>query len=286
METPEPAAALADPPPPPIEPPPYSSPPARASDRPAISRRRLRLLRWLTYGSLAAFVVYSVISGQVGLRRQADFQLVANTTRQIGNNELQATVNDLSSRWFGHPSMWQPSGLPANTAVHYFAVQGATQVQLIDALDNSDICSHYHCLPDPAVPNAVARALEGQDEVVPSAAYCYSPSTFSFHFHHFIVLPQWSPTIGSVRKTLVQEWNALEGVLLTHEVGHIQIANQYLATLNQQSQRLATCQAMDAFWQNPHLWDGLDAAQNAYHARLRADCRPEIGCIPFGWMGW
>src|SRR5215467_12484047 len=99
METPEPAAALADPPPPPIEPPPYSSPPARASDRPAISRRRLRLLRWLTYGSLAAFVVYSVISGQVGLRRQADFQLVANTTRQIGNNELQATVNDLSSRW-------------------------------------------------------------------------------------------------------------------------------------------------------------------------------------------
>ena len=30
----------------------------------------------------------------------------------------------------------------------------------------------------------------------------------------------------------------------------------------------------------------LNADQDAYHARLHADCRPEIGCMPAGWMGW
>jgi hypothetical protein len=40
------------------------------------------------------------------------------------------------------------------------------------------------------------------------------------------------------------------------------------------------------FWNNPHVFDKRDADQSAYHARLRADCRPEVGCMTAGWMGW
>ncbi|HET7467633.1 MAG TPA: hypothetical protein VFL29_13315 [Candidatus Dormibacteraeota bacterium] len=249
----------------------------------------LALMRIALYGLIAALIVNSVLAGQLGQLRNDNARLAAQAQqRQNQVNELQALVDDLRSRWIGNPALWQPSNLPANTVVRYFTVTGATQAQLITSLDNSGLCAQYSCLPDPAVPkNSPAWALEGEDQALPSSPYCYSPRTISYHWHqHIITMPQWSPEPGSVKIFLVEEWNALEGVLWTHEVGHVVVADQYLATLNQQSERLPTCQAFVNFWKNPHLWDGLDAAQNAYHARLRADCRPEIGCIPEGWMGW
>jgi hypothetical protein len=178
--------------------------------------------------------------------------------------------------------------VPANTVVQYFDVSGTTQVQLIDSLDADGLCSRYNCLPDPALPaGSPAWALEIDGYAVPSTPYCYTPSTITFRFaQHTILLPRWSPKIATVKTLLVKEWNALEGVLLIHEAGHVKVADDYLAGLNAQSRRLPSCAASVAFWANPHLWDGLNAAQNAYHARLRADCRPEIGCIPAGWMGW
>ena len=254
------------------------------------------LLRISLYGVVAGLVVYSLLAYDLAQLQAENGRLVGQTTTEQQQIEqqreqlviLQATIDDLRQRWIGDPALWQPAGVPSNTTVQYFDVTGTTQTDLIDALDNDGLCSQYRCLPDPAVPaSAAAWALELDGYAVPSAQYCYTPRTISYHFaHHVILMPRWSPTLGSVKITLVQEWNALEGAILTHEIGHVNVADAYLVGLNQQSQRQPTCQAMNAFWQNPHLWDGLDAAQNAYHAKLRSDCRPEIGCMPPGWMGW
>jgi hypothetical protein len=84
----------------------------------------------------------------------------------------------------------------------------------------------------------------------------------------------------------VEKWNALAQVIYTHEAGHVAIDKQDIAALNAQAQKLATCDALYKFWDDPHVFDKLQADQLAYHARLRADCRPEIGCIPPGWDGW
>lgn len=277
----EPPPALLEPPPPPLVEPP---------------RRRLawhakwpvRAVGVLSYGLLVSIILTAVVAPALSRLRMPSVRLTANVATQQGPSRgFLAIVYDLESRWVGQPALWQPSGVPANTEVQYFAVSGTTQLQLIDSLDNSGLCSKYHCLVDPAQPpGSVAWALEDDGYALPSAPYCYSPRTISYHFEHTILLPGWSPRIATVGALLVQKWNALEGVLLTHEAGHVRIADDILAGLNAQSQRLSTCSAFDAFWSNPHLWDGLDAAQNAYHARLRADCRPEIGCIPAGWMGW
>ena len=85
---------------------------------------------------------------------------------------------------------------------------------------------------------------------------------------------------------LVEEWNALMQVLYTPEAGHGVIDRKDINALNNQAHRLHTCAAVFAFWARPSLWKKNDADQLAYYARLYADCRPEIGCILYGWMGW
>lgn len=290
-------STIAPPPPPPpaeIEPAPPPAPPqpaAPAQTRPIVWHAgwKMRAFGVACYGLLVAIILSTVVPPVLDRMRAPDIRLTAHVGTQPGQTRsFLAIVYDLESRWVGQPPLWQPSGLPANTVVQYFAVSGTTQPQLIDSLDNSGLCARYQCLVDPALPpGSVAWALEDDGYIVPSAPYCYTPSTISYRFvQHTIVLPGWSPRIATVQTLLVQRWNALEGVLLTHEAGHVKVADDYLATMNAQSERLSTCAAFVAYWSNPHLWDGLDAAQNAYHARLRADCRPEIGCIPDGWMGW
>lgn len=254
-------------------------------------------LRVCLYGLVAALIIYALLSADLRHLDAVDAQLVTQTSlqqRQIDQlngqvNQLQATVDDLRQRWIGDPPLWQPSGVPSNTTIEYFDVIGTTQADLINALNNDGLCAKYGCAPDPAVPNNNVAWAQEQDSstVEPSAPYCYTPRTISYHFTgHTVRMPRWSPKPGTAKITVVQKWNALEGVMLTHELGHVKVSEDYLSSLNAQSQHLASCQAMNAFWQNSHIWDGLAGAQNAYHAKLRADCRPEVGCIPPGWMGW
>jgi len=197
-----------------------------------------------------------------------------------------ATVpfDDFQALWFGQPAVWVPP-TTATFDVHYFVVHGVTQPELTASLDGDDLCQVYHCLSDPGQPsNKSACALEGT-EVGPSVV-CYSPRTATFQFRQYLLLPQWTPAVGSVAIRLVEAWNALMHVLYVHEATHASIAVKDLQALTDQSHRLATCTEWAAFWSNPHLFDQLNADQSAYHATLRADCRPEIGCVPYGWMGW
>lgn len=92
--------------------------------------------------------------------------------------------------------------------------------------------------------------------------------------------------VGGVKISLVNKWNALEQVIYTHEAGHVAIEVQDLAALNDQAHLSPSCAALFAFWSNPSVFDQMNADQNAYHARLRADCRPAVGCFQDGWMGW
>ncbi len=252
--------------------------------------QRLLLIRIVCYGAIAGLIVNAVLSASIAELDASNAQLASDKSAQSEQiSSLRALVQDLQSRWLGdNPPLWQPSGVPPNVTITWFAVTGTTQGALIRSLSDADICDRYGpCLPDPAVPGGTAWALESEHEAVPNAPYCYTPRTITYHWDfHDVILPQWSPKGGTVTMTLVSRWNALEQVMLTHELGHVRVAEAYLAQLNSQSQRLASCVALNTFWANPHLWDGLNAAQNAYHAQLRADCRPEVGCIPPGWMGW
>lgn len=199
---------------------------------------------------------------------------------------LQSQIQDLKERWYGAPAIYQPPPI-ANTDIVFFDVKGTTQGQLIDSLDHADLCKKYPpCAADPAVPNGVAWGLEGGN-LVDKTVTCYSPSTTTVAFREMVVLPKWAPPAdGTVRIPLVEKWNGLAKAIYTHEAGHVAIAQKDIADLNSQAQQLSTCDAVFNFWDNPHIYDKLDADQAAYHAKLHADCRPEVGCIPPGWMGW
>lgn len=84
--------------------------------------------------------------------------------------------------------------------------------------------------------------------------------------------------------TLVTKWNALEQLIYVHEAGRAAISNQDLADLGAQASQLSSCQAVINFWAAPTLFDKMKADHAAYHARLHADCRPDIGCLAVG--GW
>ena len=220
----------------------------------------------------------------VGLLVYQAEQANQSLASQVG--VLQAQVQDLKDRWYGAPAIYQPPAI-TNTDIVFFDVKGSTQGQLIESLDHADLCKKYPpCASDPAVPNGVAWGLEGGN-LVDKTVSCYSPSTTTVAFREMVVLPRWSPPAdGTVKIPLVERWNALAKAIYAHEAGHVTIAQKDIADLNQQAQRLSSCDALFNFWQDPHLFDKLEADQLAYHARLRADCRPEIGCIPPGWMGW
>jgi hypothetical protein len=236
---------------------------------------------------VSCLALLAVLSANLAQLR-IDHARIANLDQLQLSIALQAPVDDVRQRWFGDPALWQPSGTPANTAVEFFDVNGSTQSELIDALDNDGLCQKYGCAPDPAVPNNnTAWALESSRYIDSSSPYCYSPRTLTYHWEqHWILLPRWRPKLGSVKSSLVQRWNALEAVLFTHESGHVRVAEDWLAAENAQAEQLPSCDAAITFWGDPHLFDSLHAAQNAYHAKLRADCRPDVGCIPAGWMGW
>lgn len=234
-------------------------------------------------GLLATALIGSIaIGGFVWVQaRQLARQLDAQAA-QI--SALEAEVQALKEQWHGVPALWQPPPI-TNTKIIYFAVAGITQNDLIDSLDGSNICIKYGpCANDPAVPNGAAWGLEGFD----SRSYvCDSPRTTTIVFSEFVVLPKWSPALdGTVKIQLVEAWNALAQSIYTHESGHVAITKQDLADLNNQAHRLASCAALIAFWSKKSVFSKLEADQAAYHARLHADCRPEIGCLPPGWMGW
>ncbi len=202
-----------------------------------------------------------------------------------GDHSLDAQAAGLiAERWFGVPSLWVPPPIPSTTT-EFFDVTGSTQRALINSINSSDICAKYGgCTPDPAVPNGIALGLEGETFI--PGIYCYSPRTAPVPYRVFVLLPRWSPFLGSVTVTLVTRWNALEQMIYVHEAGHAAISIQDLADLGAQANQLSSCQAVFDFWDSAATYSKLQADQAAYHARLHADCRPEIGCAPPGWMGW
>lgn len=236
-----------------------------------------------TSGASLGLVVLAGLLGACGLSSTRTAGVSAEVV-SISNSLVTAPVDELQAIWFGAPAVWAPPST-ATFDVEYFAVHGRTQPELIASLDTDNLCKTYHCLPDPGQPgSSSAWALEGTEPV--QDIVCYSARTATFQFRQFILLPLWAPARGTVAIRLVEAWNALLHVLYVHEATHASIAARDLQSLTDQSHHLATCAAFGAFWSNPHVFDQMDADQNAYHAQLRADCRPEIGCIPYGWMGW
>lgn len=281
----EPLAAQAPPPPPP--PPLTPLPPLAPTGR--RGRSFLRVAGPLATALLCLGLVTLLVFQLVQVNEQLKSQLAAQDAQLASDesqvSQLQNEILDLKERWFGTPALYVAPPI-SNAVIEYFTVTGTTQGEIIDGLDSAGVCEKYSCSKDPANPSNIAWGLEWSD-FLGSNFVCYSPRTTTLRYRQYILLPRWSPPAdGSVRIPLVVRWNALAKVIYTHEAGHVAIDQHDIAALNAQAQKLATCDALYKFWDDPHVFDKLQADQNAYHARLRADCRPDIGCIPPGWMGW
>jgi predicted secreted Zn-dependent protease len=243
----------------------------------------------LTTGLLCLGLITLLVAQLVQANELLKSELAAKNARIAADESqvsvLQAQIQDLKERWFGSPALYAAPPI-SNTTVEYFPVDGTTQLQIIYSLDHAGVCDKYGCAKDPANPSNIAWGLEWSD-FVGSSYTCYSPRSTALNYRQYVLLPRWSPpTDGSIRIPLVEKWNALAKVIYVHEAGHVAIDRDDIAALNAQAEKLSTCDALYKFWDNPHVFDKLNADQLAYHARLRADCRPEIGCIPPGWMGW
>ena len=195
-----------------------------------------------------------------------------------------AAGSRIAQTWFGNPPIWAPPPIP-QTEILYFDVTGFSQPQLIHSMNTSNICVTYGpCATDPAVPNGIAWGLEGMAFI--PGLYCYPPHTYPVPWQVYVVLPRWAPPVVGVSVDLVTKWNALEKSIYIHEAGHAAITRQDLYDLGVQAMQLSSCDAVFAFWYDPATYSKLNADQAAYHARLHADCRPEIGCMPPDWLGW
>jgi len=237
----------------------------------------------LTIAALIGSLLLAVLlHGTVGFVRPTPVQA------HVGQNMQSAIGLEgselLQDRWLGEPAVWAPPPI-AGTQIRFFTVTGNTQHQLIESLDGSGLCATYRCLPDPAAPaGGSAWALQGGGF---EATACYSPRTAIRTIESFVVLPKWVPKpSGGVTVSLVTRWNALQAVLYVHEATHAAIAIQDFTALNNQARLLPSCLAWVRFWSQPSLFAQEEADQNAFHARLRADCRPAIGCFVEGWLGW
>lgn len=261
---------------------------------PRLTASEARAARLFIAGALAFFLlcnlawygVEELLRTNRELTRELADQKAAWAAQQSEVDALEAEIADLKQRWYGSPALWTPPPL-ANTDFQFFDVSGHSQAELIASLKKAAICDTHKCLPDPAAPPGFALGLEGSDFQAWSTPYCYSPKTLTAIFRSHILMPRWSPPPdGTVKIRLVERWNAMEQVIYTHEAGHVAIDVQYLAALNNQAHQLPSCDALLDFWSNASIYDNLHVQQNEYHARLRADCRPEVGCMPPGWMGW
>ena len=254
--------------------------------------RGLLRLAWPLTTALICLALAALLGGEllsadyVVSKRVAARQAQAAASQKpvlLYNPEVQL----LQTRWFGTPAIYQPAPI-ANTTTMFFAVAGVTQDELYNSLNDAGICKKYGpCAKDPANPTGSAWGLEWFQFAGGNYYTCYAPSTTTLQFREYMLLPRWTPAAdGSVTIDLVERWNALAQVIYIHESGHVAITKQDLAALNAQAHRLATCDALGTFWDSSHVFDKEAADQAAYHARLRADCRPEVGCIPPYWMGW
>lgn len=219
--------------------------------------------------------------------RQGNLRLAADVVApSVESAAIHGLAADFQRRWFGSPALWQPPPID-NTDISFFEVTGRTQRDLIASIMAADICkTHGPCAVDPAVPGGFVLGLEYFAPTV-SSYVCYSPRATTVPYREHVLLPHWSPLpLGGVSVELVNKWNALTHVIYVHEAGHAAIDFNDIAALNDQAHQQSSCQALFGFWANPHVFDQLEADQNAYHSRLHADCRPEIGCFNPGWMGW
>jgi hypothetical protein len=240
-------------------------------------RRKTRLV---LVGLITAWTVGTVGFAGIQAPPKPVVALQLDSAKAMGD-VLSGQLGSFQDKWFGTPALWTP---PAGVEVRFFDVKGTTQSDLISSINAANLCATYKCLPDPGNPSGGAWALQGGGF---GAGLCYSPRTASLPIQLYILMPGWLPKpFGQVSSGLIVKWNALEQILYTHEATHAAIAVRDLTAIAGQARLQPSCTAWVAFLSRPSLFDQLDTDQNAFHAQLRADCRPEIGCIPAGYMGW
>jgi hypothetical protein len=187
--------------------------------------------------------------------------------------------------WFGTPAIWQPPTIywqpptVKGATIEYFDVAGTTQVDLIDSLNRV----------------AGTRAWAWTD-LQPRPIGCYlALFPYQDRTHEVIVhMPRWAPPRnGSVRLGLVERWNALRQSLYAQEVGYFDTYRDDIQAIMDEVHALPDCPSILAYLNDGMTWQRLQTDRQRIDAdrgsRMRgsvADCRPESGCRPQGWMGW
>lgn len=179
--------------------------------------------------------------------------------------------------WLGTPSIWQPP--PVGSSVEYFEVTGTAQADLIDSLNRV----------------AGTRAWAWTDlQARPIGCYL-ALFPYQDRTHEVIVhMPRWRPAPnGSVRRGLVERWNALRQSLYAQEAGYVHTYRADMQAIMEVVHALPDCPSILAYLNDGMTWQKLDADRERIDADrgspirgLSADCRPESGCRPPGWMGW
>ena len=248
-----------------------------------MSSRGRRVLRLTMISLITALALGTV--GLKGIQAPPQLETPAQLDGPVAvSHALSGQFGAFRDKWFGSPALFSPAPI-AGVEIRFFDVKGTTQRELIASLDASNLCGPNPCLPDPGAPkNGVAWAVQGGGF---GTGECYSPRSASLPIQNFIQIPRWGPKpFGQVSAGLIMKWNALEQILYTHETTHAAIAARDLGAIASQARQQPSCDAWYAYLSQPSLFAQLEADQNAFHAQLRADCRPEIGCIPSGYMGW
>ena len=180
--------------------------------------------------------------------------------------------------WLGTPPIWQPPTISGGS-IEYFQVTGTTQADLVDSLNRV----------------AGTRAWAWTD-LQPRPIGCYlALFPYQDRTHDVVIhMPRWAPTRdGSVRRGLVERWNALRQSLYAQEVGYIQTYREDMQPIMEEVHALPDCPSIVAYLNDGMTWQRLDADRERIDADrvspMRGsleDCRPQSGCRPPGWMGW
>ncbi len=85
---------------------------------------------------------------------------------------------------------------------------------------------------------------------------------------------------------LVEKWNALQRTIYVRQLGYVQLFKIDFEAILNVVNLLPNCASVVAYLNDPYTWYQIDVDRDAYERHLVAECRPETGCQPPGWLGW
>ena len=136
---------------------------------------------------------------------------------------------------------------------------------------------------DPSAPRDTYAFASTQLEEVKFVGDCRVSAVAYLSFHQTILVPRLTPGGSGLSQQNIDAWNYQLEVAALHEGRHLFInASTVVEYQAKMRTTLGGCSAIDNLFQQMN--QDLRDRNLAYHAELRANCKPELGCSP-KWFG-